>query len=70
MAETEATVAGTEAEDWAAWERSAHGDQRDLVAFAHWCPLAGSARALWPLGHGSQPFLPVAEAGIVGPAFG
>lgn len=70
MATTETIVAGPEADDLAAIEGSSYGHQKDPVDFAHRCLMAGSALALWPLGHGVQPFLPVALAEIVGPAPG
>ena len=70
MATAGAAFAGSEAEDWTAWEGPSHGHQRDLVDFAYRVSMAGSARALWSLGHRGQPFLPVAEAGIVGPVSG
>ena len=70
MAAAEAIVAGPEAEDRTAWEGPSDGHQRDIVDFAYRRPMAGPARALWPLGHGSQPFLPVAEARFVGAASG
>jgi transposase len=42
---------------------SAHGEWH-LVDSAHRRPLAGFARALWPLVHGGQPLLPVAQSRI------
>ena len=60
METNEAAIAGTEAEDRMTWEGPSHGHQRDLVDSAYRRAMAGPSRALWPLGHGSQPFLPVA----------
>ena len=70
MATTKAVIAGPEAEGRTTWEGPSRGHQRDLVDFAYRSPMAGYARALWSLGHGSQSFLPVAEARIVEPASG